>query len=171
MILVAILSVIILGLVGYIAYDKISEANEDKVVDNNKEESNEVDNNEISAYLQTFYSKLSGKYSAGKKLVDNTGEFAGTDYADLELKNDGTGSLTICANGGGCSASISGKYVIEDESIFLIDDDECNVICVEGDCFTVNCNKIEEIKYKEDSNGNFVLYVESNGVITEFEKR
>jgi len=175
MILIAILSVIILGLVGYITYDKISENDEkENIVDNNKEENNEVDNNEISSDLQAYYSKFSGKYGIGKTEVDE--DFCNSDrvgktetgYIFFEIKNDGT---AIYRTGDYCAGgmSVSGKYIIDYDKIYIIDD-ICNFECYEGNCHIPNCTRVISVNYKE-KNGKIVIYEEHNGQITELERR
>ena len=174
-VLVAILSVIILGLVGYIAYDKISVNDENEnIVDNNKEEDNsqiEANDDEITADLQAYYSKFSGKYGFGVKTTqcNGTDEFAGMGFGDLEIRTDGTATYFSGMNCGGGYLNEGKYYIAGDNKIYLIND-KCGFSCIDGDCFYPNCSKIEIFHYKEE-NGKISIYQEYNGNITEFERR
>jgi len=82
MILVAILSVIILGFVGYIAYDKISENDEKENIVDNKEEDNDQSNN-----------------SNNNSVEDNLNLFIDDELSDYVFeKNAGDGTFDLYIN-------------------------------------------------------------------------
>ena len=174
---VVILVLIVLGLGGYIVYDKVvtketkePEKTETQVEDNTLEESSiSTVNNNSTTTIKTIFNNLVGNYSQQKTITDKY--LSCTYYAKLNLKEDGTYTYQAgCDCGGGIDAS--GNYALGVDKIYL-DNDKCQPVTSpkdngEYECLYPNCRTLLDIEYK---NGILITSKTCGGVKLELEKQ
>lgn len=156
-VLVVILSLLVVGLGGYIIYDKVIDVEDKKeILNNNKEdnnvEGNEEENNDNKVDVSKFYEKYSGKYEYSlSRTVEEPVETC-KDYVTIDLKEDGTYDYkySICRGSGG---NAKGNYIVLDHvgEIYLLNDlcklDES----YDGSVGYGNCSPIIELMFDEEN--------------------
>ena len=177
---VVVLVLLVLGLGGYIAYDKFSVTEngktekptqtETQVEDNTIEESSiSTVNNNSTTTIKTIFNNLVGNYSQQKTTTDK--DLSCTYYAELNLKEDGTYTYQAgCDCGGGIDAS--GNYALGVDKIYLYND-KCQPVTIpkdncEYECLYPNCRTLLDIEYK---NGILITSKTCGGVKLELEKQ
>ncbi|MBR3363222.1 MAG: hypothetical protein IKG40_04825 [Bacilli bacterium] len=149
---IIILVILLLGTVGYIAYDKLLNENDNET--NIKNYQNDIKSlkNELETLknedLKTNVNPLSalvGKYaySGNPKTENECGVFA-----TLEIKSDGTGEY----NGGvqcGSGEVAKGKLAMSADKIYLFNDNCKEAIVSGNECIYPNCTHIVIFDYKD----------------------
>ena len=188
MVLVIILSILVVGLGGYIIYDKVINVgeNNDKVVDNDNIKENNNDNvendAERSAALKSYYSKYSGKYVYGKQTctdaeieeIFNNDSDGTVGYVIIELEDDGTFEYWAgapCSQG--TSIGWTGEYIVDNSYLYLIDNKGSfsdGLECMDGECYYMFGAKVAVYRYRED-NGIFTIYAEDFRYTNEYKTK
>ena len=164
-VLVVILSLLVVGLSSYLIYDKVlnddNNKNNEIINDNIEEETIEIHIVSVSDTLLRFVGKYHYEYVY--KNHENIGDGC-RDYANLELKNDGTYTYSY---GGTCAGGYvaNGNYSIGKNKIYLFND-RCNIALIGDECMYPNCNNVIELDYTETNNS---INIKFNDVILEKE--
>ena len=157
--LIILLVLIILGLAGYIVYDKELS---NKTLENQEQEikgevKEETTNNEQNAITNPGSNKNIFKDIVGKYYYsDRTYPCGEEEYTELVLKEDGTYTYNrsgACASG----ARMQGTYSLTENKIRLYNE-LCTSTLLDGKCEHINCTPTSEIEYSY-SNGAVKVYL------------
>jgi len=174
---ITILSIIIVLLTSYIIYDYITihnlketeqkdetNNNESTNNNNNSENTNESTNNqenianenEIDEEYQKILSKFAGKYQYGTAIdqnicnTDEPNEHRGYGFQILTLNNNETFTYSYGTNCGS-GYYIEGKYIINKNIIYLINN-KCHIALNENnEFFLPNCGNLITLKFTHEN--------------------
>ena len=175
--LIFLLVLIILGLAGYICYDKFykKEPVKTKESQNQKDEPKASDKEDKPVIKDdsTINDKLIGSYSYKGEYVDivdeldddtlndstiwSSGKMA---YEDLKLNADGS-AIAAAGNKNSGGYSANGNWYVENDKVIVVDDECQELINEHGDA---NCNPRWEYSFKID--GEKVILTSNNNTAT-----
>ena len=137
--LIIILILLVLGLTGYIVYDKVLSKEEVPTEEINVEVTEKGENK------KNIFKDIIGKYYYSDGIYPCGAE----EYTELVLNQDGTFKYNrsgACAEG----ERMEGTYALTENKIKLYNN-LCTQTLYEGKCQTINCSQTLEIEYNYNS--------------------
>lgn len=173
--IICILSITLLSLCVYITYDKLNNKENNQIEFSENNNQNEI----INTTNENFIEKFIGKYEYKPNIDSNISEEdikkcspnvdVTFDIAKLEINNNDTYTFNYGTNCGS-GYRINGNYAINNNKIYLFND-ECKITKTENnECVYPNCDALIILDYTEINKEISITYNHYSGNKLKLEK-